>query len=556
MTEAAATDGPWAGHPYAQPLDVQQFCGYPPSERQRSFLGLTCEEALFGGALGGGKSLALLMAAAQFLHVPSYHAILFRRTRPNLQDLIDRSMDLFGDFGSWNGSIRAGRWSFPGGAMLSFGHMQHELDKFDWKGPEYQFIGFDELTEFSETQYTFLFTRLRRTTCDQHGDAPDPACPVCQATHHVRHLPLRVRAATNPDGPGRLWVADRFVPDEAHRNIEDGEVQDTYQKGDTVFVPSFVEDNPGLDAAEYRERTCKRLTAKQAHQLFRGSWKAIEGAVFDEKHFRRYALDDHGRIVLLSPDGGRMTEAPREDFRRIVTIDCAHTSEEKAREKRGKPHSYSVAASWYTIDRATSPHHHGISALCLRDVWRDRVGWLDLRRHVLEFLAREAPHEVIIEDTTGSRSLIEECRNAGYNVTAFNPAQRYFKGRVGVSGKLERSHGLQMLFEAGKVYFPQGQPRWLLDYMGELLSWEGHEDETADQIDVSSMAAIKFLRGGSGFVRTTVSVPGDGSYDLRREIPRPRPAITDWSASHVGMSWAMGPSQRVGDPLRRSRDRF
>jgi hypothetical protein len=39
-------------------------------------------EVLYGGAAGGGKSLALLMAAFQFCDVPGYHALLLRRSMP------------------------------------------------------------------------------------------------------------------------------------------------------------------------------------------------------------------------------------------------------------------------------------------------------------------------------------------------------------------------------------------------------------------------------------------------------------------------------------------
>lgn len=480
------------------------------------------------------NSQALLMAAGQYVHVPGYHAILFRRTRPNLQDLVDRARLVYGDWAKWTGDIRGGRLTFPSGAIIDFGYMQLETDKFNYKGPEYQAILFDELTEFSETQYTFLFTRLRRSTCAKHGDTYTSDCEVCQQTYHQRYLPLRVRGATNPDGPGRLWVCNRLVSDEAQEDIEQGLVKEAYPKDNAVFVPSFVQDNPGIDADEYIERTCARLTQKQAHQLFRGSWKAIEGAVFDEATFRYYTHDEIGRRVLLSVDGNRVTEENLSEWTKIVTIDTAHTSEEKAREKRGKPHSYSVAASWSMIDRPWSQDRSGISALSLDRVVRGRWGWLELRASILEFLSEECPTEVIIEDTTGSRSLIEECRRAGYNVTAFNPSQKYFKGAKGVSGKLERSHGLQTLFEKGKVYFPldDRQSEWFRAYTGELLAWEGHEDETADQIDVSSMAAIKFLKGGIVSAnRYESEVVGSGAHR-----PQPSPGLR-WGQDARGFRW-------------------
>jgi hypothetical protein len=41
-------------------------------------------EVLFGGQAGPGKTSALLMAATQYVHIPGYAAMLFRRTYQDL----------------------------------------------------------------------------------------------------------------------------------------------------------------------------------------------------------------------------------------------------------------------------------------------------------------------------------------------------------------------------------------------------------------------------------------------------------------------------------------
>src|SRR6056300_930059 len=51
-----------------------------PSITQKVFLKSVGQEVMFGGAAGGGKSSALIMAALQYVDVPGYSAILFRRT--------------------------------------------------------------------------------------------------------------------------------------------------------------------------------------------------------------------------------------------------------------------------------------------------------------------------------------------------------------------------------------------------------------------------------------------------------------------------------------------
>ena len=68
---------------YLQPMPAL-FCPEEPSINQKVFLRTNSLEALFGGAAGGGKSSALLMSALQYVDVPGYSAILFRRTFADL----------------------------------------------------------------------------------------------------------------------------------------------------------------------------------------------------------------------------------------------------------------------------------------------------------------------------------------------------------------------------------------------------------------------------------------------------------------------------------------
>jgi hypothetical protein len=56
-----------------------------PTPHQEAFLLLPGLEAFFGGAAGGGKSVALLLASLQHSDVPGYHALLLRPTLSELQ---------------------------------------------------------------------------------------------------------------------------------------------------------------------------------------------------------------------------------------------------------------------------------------------------------------------------------------------------------------------------------------------------------------------------------------------------------------------------------------
>src|SRR5262245_55996879 len=173
------------------------YCPWQPTDKQSEFLISDHLEVFFGGAAGGGKSVALLMAALQYVKRPGYAALIIRKDLPRLAlagGLIPRSHEwLAGSKAKWNQARR--QWTFPvkGGqpATLTFGYLCRPLDKFRYASSEFQFIAFDELTDFTEEDYLFLFSRLRRNT--------------------RLDVPLRMRAASNPGGLGHLWVKQRFI---------------------------------------------------------------------------------------------------------------------------------------------------------------------------------------------------------------------------------------------------------------------------------------------------------------------------------------------------------
>src|SRR5262249_13851241 len=110
-----------------------------PTVRQAELL-LHAEapEALYGGAAGGGKSDALLMAALQFVDVPSYRALLFRRTYGDLAlpgALMCRAFEwLGGTPARWSDTTKT--WTFPSGATLTFGYLDTANDRFRYQSSE------------------------------------------------------------------------------------------------------------------------------------------------------------------------------------------------------------------------------------------------------------------------------------------------------------------------------------------------------------------------------------------------------------------------------------
>lgn len=227
-------------------MGLNRWIPHIPTPRQAVFLACPVREAFYGGAAGGGKSDALLMAALQHVDVPGYAAILFRRTFADLAlpgALMDRAREwLSGTVARW--SEQEHTWHFPSGASITFGYLETENHKYRYQSAEFQFCGFDELTQFTETQYTYLFSRLRRLAGTD--------------------LPLRMRAASNPGGVGHEWVRARFI-DAA--------------ESDRVFVSARLADNPYLDQEEYTA-SLMRLDPVTREQLLAGNWMIMpEGSL-------------------------------------------------------------------------------------------------------------------------------------------------------------------------------------------------------------------------------------------------------------------------------------
>ena len=261
-----------------------------PSPKQRQFLGAVgVREALYGGAAGGGKSDALLMAASRHVNNPGWHALLVRRTYADLAlpgALMDRALSW------WNGkrgvkfNRQQKRFDWQGGGSVSFGYLDRTDDHLRYQGSELTFVGIDEAGQLRPEQMIYLASRLRK---------PKDV-----------DLPLQMRYASNPGGIAHDWLKERFV------DAEDP---------DCLFVPALVDDNPGLDAESYK-RQLALLDPVTRAQLEHGDWNVAiksgwievdrirEGRVADQKALRVRAWDlasgaedgDYTASVLMSRD--------------------------------------------------------------------------------------------------------------------------------------------------------------------------------------------------------------------------------------------------------------
>ena len=220
--------------------------------------------------LGGGKSDALVIEALRQVAIPHYKGLIVRKTFPQLAELIDKSLNYYPRiYPKARYNISSHTWTFPSGAKIIFGSMQHTKDKHQYQGKAYDFVAFDELTHFTYEEYSYLFSRNR------------PNGPGTR---------VYIRSTANPGGVGHGWVKERFITaarpmqpisEEVKWKDPGGEWHTAIQK--RIFVPSTVFDNKVLLANDpgYVQRLASMPEAERNALLY-GDWDSFSGQVFTE----------------------------------------------------------------------------------------------------------------------------------------------------------------------------------------------------------------------------------------------------------------------------------
>lgn len=255
-------------------------------------------EMLFGGAAGPGKSYGIEMLHAQMAWKYShYRGLILRRKFPDLIKagaIMSRAVSHWRPLGvHWSGETKTA--TFPNGATVEFGYHFHPDHDDQYQGGEWHCVSFDELTQWPDSSaFMWLRSRIRKNVGDP--------------------IPLRLVSASNPGGPGHVWVKNRFI---GGKDVSGRRVTPV-----SLYLPATIDDNPSLDRESYKQTLMGMHPTRRA-QLLDGDWGAREpGDYFRQEWFG----------PLLEPD---LHPIPRNEAVGVRWWDLAASEQEAAARTAG-----------------------------------------------------------------------------------------------------------------------------------------------------------------------------------------------------------------------------
>ena len=127
---------------------------WKPQPRQAAMMARCEDEGFYGGAAGGGKSDMLIIEALRQVDKPWYRGLILRKIIKELTQLAERARMYYSAAYPgvrYNATSRV--FTFPSGATITFDGLQYTKDKEKYQGQQFEFIGFDELTQFKQAEY-------------------------------------------------------------------------------------------------------------------------------------------------------------------------------------------------------------------------------------------------------------------------------------------------------------------------------------------------------------------------------------------------------------------
>ena len=421
-------------------VNGQDEAGYIPTPRQQLAHDARERNILFGGAVGGGKSVCLVNDALTTcikwtgcrVGIFRYELANFKRTTYNTLDewvlSVENLVQKHNQQDHWielcNGSriVYGGLKPAESAAGDPFAVV---------KSLELARLYLDEVTDIPEKLYDFACTRINRVKGTNIY------------TNKLEFPKPRVLCSSNPS---MGWVKTRWI--------------DQKNRPGYRFIPSKVSDNPHLDASyEADLRTQWKDSPEMIEQLLEGDWDAV--------------VD----FEAIFPSN-KLTEA-------MEVVDVPAT----------EPVEFGVDVGAFGDDASVVVMRQGMKAKIL--LVRKGQATTDTTRQVI-MLADEYHPQLIRVDTIGvGRGVYDQLFEQGHPVEEFiggaTPFDKRFRNR-----RAEAYWGLRNLIMAGKVSLPtSAESEYANMMMNEMGTIKYLQTESDRVIQIESKKAIKKRTGRS-----------------------------------------------------------
>lgn len=257
----------------------------PQDGYQQIALSSKADIVIGGAAAFVGKTFALLLDPLRHVTIPGFGGVIFRRTSVQIRNeggLWDTSVKLYPLL---NAEPRESSldWKFPSGAKISFRHLEFEKNKYDWQGAQIPFLGFDELTHFTESMFFYLLSRNRsgcgvkpyvRATCNPDPESwvykliswwidPDDGFPILERRGKLRYF---------------IKYGNDYIWGDSYDEV--------YKKAEHIIKPMM--DSSGLQAKDF----IKSITF-------------VSGSIYDNKKGLQYDPSYPGNLLSQDEDTRR-----------------------------------------------------------------------------------------------------------------------------------------------------------------------------------------------------------------------------------------------------------
>lgn len=262
--------------------------------------------------------------------------------------------------------------------------------RVSWSGQsEFACICVDEVTQFSQSQYLYLFSRLRRLASSD--------------------IPIRMRAATNPGGVGGRWVYERFIPEnfmpihavEIAAHWKEG-VDDEGRPFKRAFVPARLTDNPHLDQAQY-EQSLYELDPVTREQLLNGDWQITQRGDILTTYSEEHTVITWSQFAEVFNQEGEQPHIPKHWLLGVY-------------QDWGATPDHPCVTSWFATAGQNAGHINGVNMAGAVFLYRGLVLDTCTMREVAEHIKTSmAPHGEVARTVRWQMSHEALSERLGYN---------------------------------------------------------------------------------------------------------------------------------------------